>query len=185
MSRGTALLLAIAVAVALAACGGSNPTGPPGIGPPTGNATPPPTPAPTPTPTPTPAPTPTPTPTATPDPSPTAPPPCGDLFMKIIRPDAGTTVTNDPQVVEANVGHSVVRVDFYYHIDAFGFASGPSSQAAQSPPVLISTRTSPPWRVNWKLPDGCGLTVSLLAVGFDACGGGKDSGLVTVTTCKP
>jgi hypothetical protein len=103
--------------------------------------------------------------------------------MKIIRPDTGATVTNDPQVVEAAVGHSVVRVDFYYHIDAFG--SGPSAAAAQSPPVLFATKTNPPWRANWQLPDGCGNTVSLLVVGFDACGGGNDSGLVTVTTCKP
>jgi hypothetical protein len=39
--------------------------------------------------------------------------------------------------------------------------------------------------VNWPLPAGCGNTVSLLAVGFDACGAGNDTGLVTVTTCKP
>jgi hypothetical protein len=180
MSRGTALLAAVAVAAALAACGGSSPVNP-GIGPPTGNGSP--TPAPSPTPSPSPVPTPTPTPTPTPEPEPTAAPACGDLFMKIIRPDAGAYVTNDPQAFEVNVGHSVIRVDFYYHIDAF--PPGPSSQAAQSPPVLIATRTSPPWRVNWKLPDGCGYTISLLAVGFDACGGGNDSGLVTVTTCKP
>lgn len=184
MSRGTALLAAVSVAAALAACGGSNPVDP-GIGPPIGSATPTPAPTTTPTPAATPTPTPTPAPTATPtpEPSPTAAPACGDLFMKIIRPDAGANVTNDPQVFEVSVGHSVVRVDFYYHIDAF--PPGPSAQAAQSPPVLISTKNSPPWRVNWKLPDGCGYTVSLLAVGFDACGGGKDSGLVTVTTCKP
>jgi hypothetical protein len=183
MPRATALLAAVAVAAALAACGGSSPVIP-GIGPSTGNGTP--TPAPVPTPAPSPTPTPTPTPAATPQPqpqpSPTAAPACGDLFMKIIRPDAGATVKNDPQAFEANVGHSVVRVDFYYHIDAF--PSGPSAQAVQAPPVLIGTRNGPPWRVNWKIPDGCGYTVSLLAVGFDACGGGKDSGLVTVTTCK-
>jgi len=176
MSRGAALFLA----VVLVSCGGSGPVSP-HIGPPTGNGTP--TPAPTPTATPVPTPAPTPTPEPTPEPSPVAQPACGDLFMKIIRPDAGVNVTNDPQVVEAAVGHSVVRVDFYYHIDAFG--SGPSSQSALSPPVLITTRTSPPWRVNWKLPGGCGNTISLLAVGFDACGAGNDSGLVTVTTCKP
>ena len=167
MSRGTALLLTIAVAAALAACGGSKSVLP-GIGPPAGSATP------------TPAPTPTPTPT----PEPTAAPACGDLFMKIIRPDAGANVTNDPQAVEAAVGHSVIRVDFYYHIDAFGLAA-PSSKAVSSPPVLFATKTNPPWRANWSLPDGCGNTISLLAVGFDACGGGNDSGLVTVTTCKP
>lgn len=103
--------------------------------------------------------------------------------MKIIRPDAGANVTNDPQVVEAAVGHSVVRVDFYYHIDAL--PPGPSSSAVMDPPKLIGTRNGPPWRVNWQLPPGCGTTVSLLAVGFDACGGGNDSGIVTVTTCKP
>jgi hypothetical protein len=118
-----------------------------------------------------------------PEPSPTPKPACGDLFVKLIRPDAGVNVTNDPQVVEAEVGHSVVRVDFYYHIDAYG--GSPSSQSAMDPPKLIKTRTSPPWRVNWELPPGCGNTVSLLAVSFDACGAGNDSGKVTVTTCKP
>jgi hypothetical protein len=177
MSRGAALFLA----AVLVSCGGSDPVSPPHIGPPTGNGTP--TPAATPTPASTPTPVPTPTPAPTPEPSPVGQPACGDLFMKIIRPDAGVNVTNDPQIVEAAVGHSVVRVDFYYHIDAFG--GTPSSQSAQSPPVLINTRTSPPWRVNWSLPGGCGNTVSLLAVGFDACGAGNDSGLVTVTTCKP
>ena len=103
--------------------------------------------------------------------------------MRMIRPDAGVNVTNDPQVLEASVGHSVVRVDFYYHIDSYGAA--PSSQSAMDPPTLIVTLTSPPWRVNWPLPAGCGNTVSLLAVGFDACGAGNDTGLVTVTTCKP
>ena len=124
MSRGTALLLAAAIV----ACQGSSP-GSPGIGPPTGGATP------TPASTPTPIPTPTPTPTAppTPEASPDATPPCGDLFMKLIRPDNGAQVTNNPQVVEASVGHSVVRVEFYYHIDSIG-AADPSAMAAQSPP---------------------------------------------------
>jgi hypothetical protein len=103
--------------------------------------------------------------------------------MRLIRPDAGANVTNDPQVIEASVGHSVVRVDFYYHIDAL--APGPSGSAVMDPPTLINTLNGPPWRVNWNLPPGCGNTVSLLAVGFDACGGGNDSGVVTVTTCKP
>jgi hypothetical protein len=181
MSRGTALLAAVGVAAALAACGGSSPVNP-GSGPPTGNATPTPAPTPTPTPSPSPTPAPAPTPTPTPEPSPTAPP-CGDLFMRLIRPDAGANVTNDPQTVEASVGHSVVRVDFYYHIDAY--PPGPSSGAVMDPPKLINTRNGPPWRVNWSLPPGCGLRVSLLAVGFDACGGGNDSGIITVTTCKP
>jgi hypothetical protein len=104
--------------------------------------------------------------------------------MKLTRPNPGAQVTNDPQTVEANVGHSVVRVDFYYHIDQFGIV-GEGGATIMAPPVLINTRTEPPWRVNWKLPEGCGNTVSLLAVGFDACGNGDDSGLVTVTTCKP
>jgi hypothetical protein len=178
MSRGAAVLLAAVIV----ACEGSNP-GSPGIGPPTGGSTP--LPAATPTPTPTPIPSPTPTPIAAPSPdaSPDAPPPCGDLFMRLIRPDNGAQVTNDPQVVEASVGHSIVRVEFYYHIDAIG-AADPSAMAAQSPPVLINTRNGPPWRVNWKLPPGCGNTVSLLAIGYDACGGGNDTGLVRVTTCK-
>ena len=175
MSRGTAVLLAAAIV----ACEGSSP-GSPGIGPPTGGATPDagvdtdtdPHPHP-----------PTPTAPPTPEASPDAPPPCGDLFMKLIRPDNGAQVTNNPQVVEASVGHSVVRVEFYYHIDSIG-AADPSAMAAQSPPVLINTRNGPPWRVNWQLPPGCGNTVSLLAIGYDACGGGNDTGLVRVTTCK-
>jgi hypothetical protein len=158
---------AVALAVALVACGGSNP-GSPGIGPPTGNV----------------SPVPTPTPTPTPEPSPTPQAECGDLFMRLIRPDNGANVTNNPQVVEASVGQSVIRVDFYYHIDAFA-ASGPSSQAVMDPPKLIATRNAPPWRVNWQLPPGCGNTVSLLAIGFDACGGGKDSPIITVKTCRP
>lgn len=177
MLREMSRWVASALLVALMACGGSNP-GSPGSGPPTGNV------SPTPVPTPTPTPTPVPTPTPTPEPSPTAAPECGDLFMRLIRPDAGVTVTNNPQPVEATVGHSVVRVDFYYHIDAFGL-TGPSAKAVMDPPKLIATRHGPPWRVNWQLPGGCGNTVSLLAIGFDACGGGKDSPIVTVKTCKP
>ena len=92
-------------------------------------------------------------------------------------------MTNNPQTVEVTAGHSVVRVDFYYHIDAFGGAP-PSAKAAQSPPVLFATRNAPPWRANWQLPPGCGNTVSLLAFGFDACGGGNDSPIITVTTCR-
>jgi hypothetical protein len=104
--------------------------------------------------------------------------------MRLTRPDNGATVTNNPQAVEAAVGHSVVRVDFYYHIDAYAGAE-PSAKAAMDPPVLISTRYGPPWRVNWQLPPGCGNTVSLLAIGFDACGGGNDTPIITVTTCRP
>lgn len=179
MSRGVAAIL---VAVLLA-CDDPNP-GSPGIGPPAGSVSPTPAPTPTPTPTPTTPPTPAPSPDASPTPEATPPPTCGDLSMKIIRPDNGATINDTAYTVEAAVGHSVVRVDFYYHIDAFGIA-GASSKTVKAPPVLINTRTNPPWRTNWKLPDGCNLTVSLLAIGFDACGGAKDSPLVTVTTCKP
>ena len=102
--------------------------------------------------------------------------------MRLIRPDDGALITSSPQVVEAAVGPSVVRVDFYYHIDASTLTG--SSGAVMDPPKLIGTRNGPPWRVNWQLPPGCTLTVSLLAIGFDACGAGNDSPLITVKTCK-
>jgi hypothetical protein len=154
--------------VALVACGGSSPGGP--GGPPIGSVSPTPTPAATPTP--------------TPEPTPTPQQGCGDLFMRLIRPTAGVTVTNNPQTVEASVGSSVIRVDFYYHIDAFAM-SGAWSKAVMDPPTLIARRNEPPWRVNWQLPPGCGNTVSLIAIGFDSCGGGNDSPRITVRTCRP
>jgi len=105
--------------------------------------------------------------------------------MRLVRPDQGINVTSNPQTVEATVGQSVVRVDFYFHVDAFGAAGGPSLTGVMDPPTLIATRNAPPWRVSWPLPPGCGNTVSLLAIGFDACGGGNDTPIITVTTCRP
>jgi hypothetical protein len=170
--------VAVALVVALVACGGSNP-GSPGIGPPVGAVSPTPAPTPTPTPTPTPVPTPTPTPEPTPPPPPpTTHPaaPCGSLSVRITKPDSGVTITNATQGVEANVSSNITRVDFYYHIDGYG--------AVMDPPILIDTRTEPPWRVTWQVPQGCTIFVSLLAVGFDSCGNGEDSGLVKVKVCR-
>jgi len=102
--------------------------------------------------------------------------------MRIVRPDNGANISGTSQVIEAAVGHSVVRVDFYRHINA-SFATG--AKAVMDPPVLIRTVTDgPPWRVNWQLPSGCPVSVSLLVIGFDACGGGNDSPIITVTTCR-
>jgi hypothetical protein len=119
MSRWVASILL----TALVACDGSSPGGP-GGGPPTGNVSP----TPTPTPVPTPAPTPTPSPTPTPEP-PAGSPPCGALCMRLSRPNPGVTVTNNPQTVEATVGQSIVRVDFYYHIDVAAGAVPPAIMA--------------------------------------------------------
>ena len=135
-SRTTELagwLLAVAVAVALAACGGAGEDPPPaqgvaGTSTPTPAPTPAPTPGPTPgpTPLPTPAPTPTPTPTPAPSPAPTAEATfvstsaelanpergmyvwAGDDFLKIAAADAQDVYARGYRLV-----YGLVRLDAY------------------------------------------------------------------------
>jgi hypothetical protein len=131
------------------------------------------------------APTPPPSQPRPPRPGPGTPPGgpsggCGTPTVSIDRPGGGQNITSSPQVVSANVGSNVVRVDFYYHVDV-----RPPLRAQRDPAVLIDVVTGPPFRTGWNVPRMCPATVSLLAIAYDSCGNVRDSGATIVTVCRP
>jgi hypothetical protein len=78
--------------------------------------------------------------------------------------------------VAAGVNSSVVRVEFFYHVDQ-------GLGAMRDPAVLIGTSNGQPFRVNWGLPRICSSTVRVFAIAYDSCGNVRDSGSVTVRVC--
>jgi hypothetical protein len=78
--------------------------------------------------------------------------------------------------VSASVASSVVRVEFFYHVDQ-------GLGAVRDPAVLIGRVNGGPYRVSWGLPRICSSTVRVFAIAYDSCGNVRDSGSVTVRVC--
>jgi Big-like domain-containing protein len=114
-----------------------------------------------------------------PNPGPGGPPPsgtaCGTPEVTITQPSSGQNLTSGSQQINAVVGSTVARVDFYYHIDSAGL---------RDPAVFIGQRNGPPWRVNWGLPNICNSSVRIFGIGWDGCGNVADSNWVTVRVCR-
>src|SRR6185295_2840056 len=74
--------------------------------------------------------------------------------ISITAPPNDTDVNERTLTIEARASDnkSVTKVEFLYHLDELKVNGG---KLTMDPPVLIGTRTSPPYRIRWNIPQMC------------------------------